>query len=91
MREFIVGFLTEAPLSELTAGTTVRAVIKTTGDCDELVRCIDCKHRPKRTGDEGNGFDLEFPDYKCPCYCDDPWYSWMPGDNWFCANGEREQ
>lgn len=44
MREFIVGFETETPLSELTAGTTIRAIIKTTGDCDELIRCKDCKY-----------------------------------------------
>lgn len=62
-----------------------------TVDAVPVIRCKDCKHRPKRTGDEGNGFDYEFPDYKCPCYCDDPWYNWMPKDNWFCGNGERKE
>ena len=52
---------------------------------DEIVRCKDCVHRPKGT----NKHDLEFPDYVCPCQCDDFWYSWMPKDDWFCANGER--
>ena len=58
---------------------------------EELIRCKDCIHRPKRIDDEGNGFDYEFPDYKCPCQCDDPWYNWMPKDNWFCGNGERKE
>ena len=91
MREFIVSFETEAPLSELTAGTTVRAIIKTTGDCGELVRCKDCKHRPKQIGEGTQGFNLEFPDWECPCQCDDPWYNWMPEDDWYCGNGERKE
>ena len=58
----------------------------------ELVRCRDCKHRPKEPNLETyeSGFDIEFPEgSKCPCQCEDGWYSWYPGDNWFCANGER--
>ena len=50
------------------------------------VRCKDCKHRPTGT----NRDDLEFPDDKCPCQCDDFWYSWKPSDDWFCGNGERK-
>ena len=54
-----------------------------------LVRCKDCKHRPTGTG---ANHDLEFPDDKCPCQCaGDYWYSWMPDDNWFCANAERSE
>ena len=56
----------------------------------EIVRCKDCKHRPVKPNDYENGFDLEFPDGKCPCQCDDGWYSWYPADNWFCADGERK-
>lgn len=59
---------------------------ETVGD---LVRCKDCKHRPIKPDDYENGFDLEFPDGKCPCQCDDGWYSWYPKDDWFCADGER--
>lgn len=55
----------------------------------ELVRCKDCKHRPVKPNDYKNGFDLAFPDYKCHCQCEDGWYSWYPGDDWFCADGER--
>lgn len=56
-----------------------------------IVRCKDCKHRPKEPNFETyvNGFDIEFPEgSKCPCRCaDDKYYSWYPEDDWFCANG----
>ena len=55
-------------------------------DAISVVRCKDCKHRP--TGEDRD--DLEFPDDKCPCKCEDYWYSWKPSDNWFCGNGERK-
>ena len=58
----------------------------------ELIRCKDCKHRPKRTGgDDQEGYNLEFPDRVCPCQCDDPWYNWMPRDGWYCGYGERKE
>lgn len=61
----------------------------------ELVRCKDCKHRPKEPNFETyeSGFDLEFPEgSKCPCLCyGDKWYSWYPNDEWFCADGERKE
>ena len=53
-----------------------------------VVRCKDCIHRPTGTG---ANHDIEFPDDRCPCQCEDYWYSWMPRDNWFCANGERKE
>lgn len=59
--------------------------------CDdfmEVVRCKDCKHRPTGTG---ANHDIEFPDNRCPCQCEDYWYSWMPDDDWYCANGERKE
>lgn len=60
----------------------------------ELVRCKDCKHRPKEPNWETyeSGRDIEFPeDSKCPCQCSsDRWYSWYPEDDWFCAEGERK-
>lgn len=61
-----------------------------TVDAVEVVRCKDCKHKP--TG-SGVNHDIEFPeqDYRCPCSCEDDWYSWMPDDDWFCANGERRE
>lgn len=54
-------------------------------DLVEVTRCKFCIHRPTGTDRD----DLEFPDDKCPCKCEDYWYSWKPSDNWFCANGER--
>lgn len=60
----------------------------------ELVLCKDCKHRPKKPDWENyeSGFDIEFPDGKCPCQCSgDEWYSWYPKDDWFCAEGERKE
>ena len=55
-----------------------------------IVRCKDCTYRPIDTGGHNYGQDLSFPDdYKCPCRCEDPWYSWMPPDDWFCANGKK--
>lgn len=61
-------------------------------DAVPVIRCKDCKHRPKRLEEgKGEGFNLEFPDYKCPCQCDDGWYNWMPDDNWFCGYAERKE
>ena len=58
-------------------------------DAVEVVRCKDCKYRPISYGDE---HDLCFPEeYRCPCQCDDNWYSWMPKDDFFCARGERKE
>ena len=53
----------------------------------EIVRCEDCKHRPILDEDE----ELHFPTYKCPCQCEDYYYSWMPKDDWFCGNAERRE
>ena len=60
-----------------------------------VVRCKDCKHRPKEipftTSWGETQTYLEFPnDSKCPCWNpSDDYYSWMPDDDWFCADGER--
>lgn len=56
-----------------------------------IVRCKDCIYRPK-TVEGHHGTYYDFPhEGKCPCQCDDDWYSWMPDDDWFCANGERKK
>lgn len=44
MREYIIKFDTDEPISEIASGTTLRAVMKTVGDCDEIIRCKDCKY-----------------------------------------------
>ena len=59
-----------------------------TVDAVPVVRCKDCIHKPRGTR---NKHDMEFPDDICPCQCEDYWYSWMPYDDWFCANGERRE
>ena len=55
----------------------------------KIIRCKDCKHRPTDQENEGLGQSLVFPDDTCPCQIGDNWYSWMPKDDWFCADGER--
>lgn len=56
----------------------------------EVVRCKDCKHRPKKVGNEGNGFDYEFSEeYACPGYCEDGYYAELFDDSFYCAWGER--
>lgn len=57
----------------------------------EIVRCKDCMHRPKDPESKGVGQSLVFPDDVCPCQIGDNWYSWMPKDDWFCADGERHE
>ena len=61
---------------------------------EAVVRCKDCKHRPKKPDWETyeDGADIEFPDGKCPCQCSsDRYYSWYPDDDWYCAEGERAE
>lgn len=54
----------------------------------EIVFCKDCKHRPIETF---NGIiPPQKDDWKCPCLCDDYFYSWRPRDDFFCARGERK-
>lgn len=62
-------------------------------DAVPVVRCKVCKHRPEKICEDEpeKGFNLEFPDWRCPCRCDDGYYNWMPDDNWFCGNGEKEE
>ena len=60
----------------------------------DAVRVVRCKNRKRFPVDEGDrttigGFGLVFPDDECSCKCEDGFYSWMPDDDWFCANGER--
>ena len=56
-------------------------------DVVAVVRCKECKHRPKYDGPNR----VVFPDEVCPCQCDDLYYNWMPSDDWFCADGERKE
>lgn len=54
----------------------------------EVVRCAECRHRGKPIS--VSGFGIIWPDSSCPGRCEDPYYSWVPPDDWFCANGERK-
>ena len=60
----------------------------------EVIRCKDCKYRPISTsGGFWNTSPLSFPDENnnpCPCKADDNWYSWIPADDWYCAEGKRK-
>lgn len=72
-----------------------------------IIRCKDCKHRPSfRYDDDGdkyvegpryqetlkNGLTVTFEDETCPCVNGwDFYYSYIPKDDWYCANGERRE
>ena len=53
---------------------------------NELVRCKDCKHRGKKIE---YGFVAYAYESVCPLCCDDPYYSILKDDDFFCAYGER--
>ena len=60
-------------------------------DAVPVIRCKDCIHRPIGDPCEHDVQPSKENDYRCPCLCeDDYWYSWVPADDWFCANGERK-
>jgi len=76
------GTVLPVKILHMTSGTSFKV------DAVPVIRCKDCKHRP--IGGQAHLHNLVFPDEACPCNCvDDPWYSWMPRDEWFCANGAR--
>ena len=81
-------------------------VIATGADVISVVRCKDCKHRPRLVqtndpdydpdwgGPTENGLALVFPDdfdNPCPCKGADRWDSWIPNDDFYCASGERKE
>ena len=62
----------------------------------EIIRCKDCKHKPHVSDkydydNRGCGFEIIFPDYRCPCRCDDEYYNHIPDDDWYCGNAERRE
>ena len=34
-------------------------------------------------------YDFIFPDYRCPCRCEDEYYNRIPDNDWYCGNAER--
>ena len=58
----------------------------------EIIRCKNCKHKPYPSDNydyDNSGFEIIFPDYRCPCRCEDEYYNHIPDDDWFCGNAER--
>ena len=84
-------------------GAEIWKVIETqpTVDAIEVVRCKDCKHRPhieKAITRYRQEIEVCAPmvdgreDYSCMCLNpDNSYFSWMPDDDWFCADGERRE
>lgn len=96
MREVIIGILDWEEMEAQTKFSETENVYKAEfpsmyQNMGELIRCKECKHRPKINGEYENGFSLEFPTSKCPYQCEDGYYSLMPKDDWFCQNGERKE
>ena len=61
----------------------------------KLVRCKDCKWKPRNMGCNVDVEKLVFPlDNEscviCPYGSDDPWYNREPDPNGFCSKGERK-
>lgn len=74
----------------------IKALNKLPSVQPEIIRCKDCKHKPYPSDnynyDNGDcGFEIIFPDYRCPCQCDDGYYNRIPDDDWFCGNAERRE
>lgn len=61
----------------------------------DIIRCKECRHKPYPSDNydyrnRDRGFEIIFPDdSRCPCRCDDEYYSHIPDDDWFCGNAER--
>lgn len=54
---------------------TANLIVKMLEEQETVVRCKDCVN-------SGTS--------RCPChYSGDPYIDWNPGDDWFCADGER--
>lgn len=71
----------------------------------EIVRCGECRFKPIEEEYTHKIRDkYGFPEKiwvetivkspvdfsPCPCIQDDEYYSWVPDDDWFCANGRKK-
>lgn len=61
-----------------------------------IVRCRDCKWKPRNMGCRVDVENLDFPLDRdscviCPYGSDDPWYNREPDPNGFCSRGERKE
>ena len=62
---------------------------------DVVVRCEDCKWRPRNLGEGVYAEHLDFPldsdgDAVCPYAAGDPWYNKEPCPDGYCSRGQRE-
>lgn len=56
-----------------------------------LITCGECMYKPTQHEEDGETI-IDFPvPFKCPCECEDPWYDWVPEDDWFCGNAKRRE
>ena len=71
------------------------AYYRTSLEWRSLVKCKECKHRPKPSYPGANVFKEDFPDNVCPYRnkegCLDIWESRCPPNDFFCAYGERDE
>lgn len=58
-------------------------------DFVQVVRCVDCKHRPYQNPNAPFGPSYMSDDEVCPYVCEDPYYTDIPADNSYCDRGER--
>ena len=56
----------------------------------DIIRCKNCIHKPSIVKSKHIMDIIDFPDWKCPMRCEDSYYSNIPEDDWFCANGESK-
>lgn len=68
------------PCSECGLGIARESIENTpTLDAVPVVRCKDCKYYKTESGE-------------CPANNgDDPYYSWIPKPDWYCAEGKRKE
>ena len=62
--------------------------LKKDGTLVAVVRCKECKYKP-HWDEKTESAVFPIPD-RCPCECDDYFYSWVPNDDWFCKDGKRK-
>lgn len=62
---------------------------------EKVVHCKDCIHRPERNYKykfffaEGPLIGDREEDTTCPYVCDDPFYTQIPEDDFYCKFGEK--
>ena len=91
MREFIIKFDTDKPLSELASGTNLRAMMKVTGNCDEIIRCKDCKYWLPHSQFGFDEDNEEYHDYCERLVPEDDYYAFTRDADDFCSRAKRKE